>query len=45
MSQEKLDNLMLLYCERDIVDIIDIYKVVKQLESVRCGRIRIAERK
>ena len=42
MSQEWLDNLMLLYCERDIVDNIDISKVVNQWASVRCRRIRIA---
>ena len=42
MSQERLDNLMLLYCERDIVDNIDISKVVNQWASVRCRRIRIA---
>ena len=41
MLQEMLDNLMLLYCERDIVDRIDITRVVNQWATVRCRRISI----
>lgn len=42
MSQERLDNLMLLYCERDILDTINIERAVDNWANVRCRRISIA---
>ena len=42
MSQARLDQLMLLNCERDIVDSIDIESVVDNWAKVRQRRIRIA---
>ena len=42
MSQERLDHLMLLYCEKDNVDKIYIKTVVDRWATLRCGRIRIA---
>ena len=41
MSQERLDALMMLNCERDIVDAIDIQHVVDRWANVRKRRIRI----
>ena len=41
MSQEKLDALMMLNCERDIVDAIDIQHVVDRWANVRKRWIRI----
>ena len=41
MSQDRLDALMMLNCERDIVDAIDIQHVVNRWANVRKSRIRI----
>ena len=35
MEQQRLDNLMILFCERDIVDQLSIQKAVEKWVNVR----------
>ncbi len=42
MTQEQLDNLMVLFCERDIADKISIEKVVDKWTKIRRRRIALS---
>ena len=42
MTQERLDNLMILFCERDIADKLSIEKVVNKWTTIRRRRIMLS---